>query len=54
MVKKGTGRHRPSSYKKHKVTKHRTLEVPEGFEFVKAERHPEEPKRLRVVFKKKR
>jgi len=47
------GRHRPSKYMIHKTTKHRTLEVPEGFEFVTVEKHPQEPKRLRVVFKKK-
>ena len=50
---KRMGRHRPSRYNKHKITKHRTLEVPEGFEFLKAERHPDEPKRLRLVFRKK-
>lgn len=49
MVRK-SGRHRPKKYNKHKLTKHRTLEVPEGFEFLTVEKHPHEPKRMRIVF----
>jgi hypothetical protein len=51
---KRVGRHRPAQYTKHKITKHRTLEVPEGFEFLAVEKHPQEPKRMRIVFRKKR
>jgi hypothetical protein len=40
-------------YMKHKLTKHRTLEVPEGFEFVKVEKDEFQPHLLKVVFKKK-
>jgi len=54
MVAKRKGRHRPSSYKKHKATKHRSLDIPEGFQFLTVEKSPHEPKRLKVVFKKRR
>ena len=43
-------RHR---YRKHKVTKHRSLDVPEGFEFVEVEKDKYNPKRIKIVFKKK-
>jgi len=49
-----TGRHRPSRYTKHKVTKLRTIEIPEGFKFLTVERHPQEPRRMRIVFKKEK
>jgi hypothetical protein len=40
-------------YRKHKKTKHRTLPIPEGFEFARAVKDPLEPRALKVVFKKK-
>ena len=48
------GRHRPSRYQKHKSTMHRSLEVPEGFEFLTIEKIPYEANRVKVVFRKKR
>jgi hypothetical protein len=40
-------------YLKHKLTKHRTVFIPEGFEFVKAEPDKEQPNVIKVVFKKR-
>jgi len=40
-------------YKKHKITKHRTLSVPEGFEFITVERDPHQKRMIRIIFKKK-
>lgn len=44
------GKHK---YTKHKVTKHRTIYVPEGFEFVTAEKSELEPRAIKIVFRKK-
>jgi hypothetical protein len=41
-------------YEKHKLTKHRTIFIPEGFEFVTVEKDTLQPNALKVVFKKKR
>jgi hypothetical protein len=40
-------------YEKHKMTKHRTLFVPEGFEVVGVENDKIQPNLVRVVFRKK-
>ena len=41
-------------YKKHKLTKHRTIFIPEGFDFVDVVKDELQPNALKVVFKKKR
>ena len=41
-------------YVKHKITKHRTIFIPEGFEFVEVEKDELQPNAVKVVFKKKR
>ncbi len=40
-------------YKKHKITKHRSLEVPDGFEFLEVVEDKHQPNLVRIVFKKK-
>ena len=40
-------------YKKHKITKHRTMSIPDGFEFVEVEKDSHQPNMLKIVFKKK-
>lgn len=40
-------------YEKHKLTKHRTLEIPRGFRLHTVEQDPYERNAVRVVFKKK-
>jgi hypothetical protein len=41
-------------YIKHKLTKHRTLEVPDGFECMGVEPDKLQPNMVKVVFKKKK
>lgn len=42
------------TYKKHKKTKHRTIFIPEGFDFVKVEKDEHQSNAIKIVFKKKR
>lgn len=39
-------------YNRHKITKHRTIEVPAGFDFLEVKRDDHQPNTIRVVFKK--
>jgi len=40
-------------YLKHKITKHRTIFIPEGFDFIEVVKDEHQPNALKVVFKKR-